>query len=352
MKMKAPSLKRAPARLAAGFLFALPLFLTAAPDSQAQQAGGTPGKPIRYFTISGQVTLPNGHPASKAVVRLTTRAGVPREVFTNDAGRFEFPGMEEGTYVLDAKSMSEPEMASDAVETDTSRTATGTLTVNLSLRESSKPTSGGYKPGVISVEDKEQKIPKDAKKAFSQGLGFKEKNEPDKALENFSRAIELYPDYYQALAERGDLFVSRRKLDEAAADFAQALKANAHYAPALRGSGYCKLEKGKFEEAARDFEQSIAADPTNASTHLLLGVADLQLDRRDAAKAELLKALSFNPPPLRAHIHLANLYAKEHLYQEAADELQKYLDDEPVIQDKANLEAIEAEWRARAAKQH
>jgi tetratricopeptide (TPR) repeat protein len=337
-------------RLAVRFLFALPLLLIVSPDSPAQQAGGAPGKPVRYFTISGQVTLPDGRPAPKAVVRLTTRAGVPREVFANDAGRFEFPGMEEGAYVLDAKSVSEPVMVSDAVETDTGRTATGTLTVNLVLRESPKPTQGGYKPGVVSVEDKEQKIPKDAKRAFSQGRSFKEKNEPDKALENFSRAIQLYPGYYQALAERGDLFVSRRRLDEAAADFEQALKANPHYAPALRGAGYCKLEKGKFEEAARDFEQSIAADPANASTHLLLGVAELQLDRRDAAKAELLKALSFNPPPLRAHIHLANLYAKEHLYREAADELRKYLDAEPVIQDRANLEAIEAEWRARAAR--
>ena len=347
--MKAPSLKRALPRLAVRFLAALSLLLIVIPNALAQ-SGRTPTKPIRYFTISGQVSLPNGHPASGVVVRLSTRAGVPREVFTTDAGRFEFPGMEEGMYVLDAKSVSDPGLVSDAVETDTSRTATGNLTVNLVLRESSAPTPGNYKPGVISVEDREQKIPKEAKKAFSEGLRFRGKNEPGKALENLSRAIQLYSDYYQALAERGDLFVFQRRLDLAAADFEQALKINAHYAPALRGAGYCKLEKGEFAEAVRYLEQSVTADPTNASTHLLLGVANLQLDRRDAARAELLKALSFNPPPLRAHIHLANLYAKEHLYERAADELRKYLDAEPVIQDKANLEAIEAEWRARAAK--
>ena len=347
--MKAPARKRALIRLAVNSLVALPLLLIVSTNALAQD-GRAPTKPVRYFTISGQVTLPNGRPASGALVRISTASGMPREIFATDAGRFEFPGMEAGAYVLDAKSVSDPGLVADSVETDTTRTATGNLSVNLILRESSPSTSGNYKPGIISVEDRAQKIPKEAKRAFAQALKFKEKNEPDKALENLSRAIQLYPDYYQALAERGDLSVFQRRLDDAATDFAQALKINAHYAPALRGAGYCKLEQGEFAEAVRDFEQSISADPTNAGTHLLLGVANLQLDQLDAAKAELLKALSFNPPPLRAHIHLANLYAKEQLYEQAADELRKYLDAEPVIKDRANLEAIEAEWRARAVK--
>lgn len=349
MKMKAPSTNRARLRFVVKFIFILSLFSIVCLNAQAQD-GRTPPKPIRYFTISGQVTLPNGHPASGVVVRLSTRAGVPREAFTTDAGRFEFPGMEAGIYVLDAKSVSDPNMVSDATEADTNRTATSNLNVNIMLRENSTPTAGNHKPGVVRVDDHEQKIPKDAKKAFLQGLKLRERNQSDKALDSLSRAIELYPDYYQALTERGDLYVRERRLDDAAADFEQALKINAHYAQALRGAGYCKLEKGEFEQAVRDFEQSIYADPNNASTHLLLGVANLQLDRLDAAKAALLKALTFNPPALRAHIHLANIYAKEHLYEQAANELQKYLDAEPVIQDRANLEAIEAEWRARAAK--
>jgi hypothetical protein len=64
--------------------------------------------------------------------------------------------------------------------------------------------------------------------------------------------------------------------------------------------------------------------------------------------ASLQKALSFNPPPLRAHVHLANLYAKEHHYKEAVEELRKYLDAAPTIPDGAELESVEAKWGALA----
>jgi Tfp pilus assembly protein PilF len=346
MKMKALLLKHTLSGLIVRFLASL-LFLFLVSFSVWGQNGPVPIKPPRIFTVSGQVTFPDGKPASGVIVKLTTRTGVPREAFTTDSGRFEFSGMEGGIYVLTAKSVSDPNLVSETVETDTNRTATDNLTVNIMLRESST-SSGSHKPGVVRIDDPDQKIPKEAKKAFAQGLKFKESNEHNKASESLSRAIQLYPDFYQALSERGDLYIFQQKLEEACADFGQALKINAHYGPALRGAGYCKLEKGEFAEAVRYFEQSISADPNSANTHLLLGVANLQLDRREAAKAALLKALSFNPPPLRAHIHLANLYAKEHLYQQAADELRKYLDAEPNIQDKANLEAIEAQWRTHA----
>jgi Tfp pilus assembly protein PilF len=326
--------------------FAVLLLFFIAPNALAQ-VGRTPAKPPRMFTISGQVSLPDGRPAADVIVKLSTQAGVSREAFTRDSGQFEFAGMDEGSYLLVARSLSDPKLVSEPIETDTSRTATGNLTVNITLRESAAAEK--RKAGILRVDNAEQKIPKEARKAFNQGLKFKENNESNKALESFSRAIDLYPEYYQALSERGDIYVAQRKLADAGGDFERAVKINAHYGPALRGAGYCKLEQGEFAEAIQDFEQSVAADPDNANTHLLLGIANLQLDRREAAKTALLKALSFNPAPLRAHIHLANLYAKEHLYSQAADELRKYLDAQPGDPDRANLESIEAQWRARAA---
>jgi tetratricopeptide (TPR) repeat protein len=179
---------------------------------------------------------------------------------------------------------------------------------------------------------------------------FKEEGQRDKALERFSRAIELYPDYFQAMYERGDLYVTQRKLNEAAADFAHALKVDDHYGPALRGSGYCKLEKKEFAQAIDDFERSLSAEPDNANTYLLLGIANLELNRREPARQALQKALGFSAQPVpRAHIYLANLFALEHQYQQAADELRKYLDAEPTTADAAEMRKIEAQWRARAA---
>jgi tetratricopeptide (TPR) repeat protein len=181
-------------------------------------------------------------------------------------------------------------------------------------------------------------------------LKFKGNDEPLKALESFNRAVDLYHDYYQALSERGDVNVSQRKLEEAAADFDRALKINSHYGPALRGSGYCKLEKREFADAIELFEKSLSNDPNNANTHLLLGIANLELDRRESAREALQKALSFDTQPApRAHIYLANLYARERQYLQAADELHKFIEADPVAADAAGMREIEAKWRARAA---
>ena len=316
--------------------------------AQQQPSPTIPPPPPKMFTIQGQVSLPDGRPAVHVLVTLTSSAS-RRQTYTVEQGRFEFPSMDAGSYSLMASSLVEPHQVSETLDTDTNRTATRTLNVNLILREASEGTKHPRVRAISAVEA-EQRIPKEAHKAFSQGVRFKQGGQRDKALERFSQAIELYPSYFQAMSERGDLYVAQRKLDEAAADFAQALKVDDHYGPALRGSGYCKLEKKEFALAIEDFERSLSAEPDNANTHLLLGIASLELDRREAAREALQKALNFNTQPMpRAHIYLASLYAREGQYLKAADELHKYIEADPLAADAAAMREIEAKWRARAA---
>jgi tetratricopeptide (TPR) repeat protein len=307
-------------------------------------------QPNRVLTIQGRVSLPEGIPAERVLVTLINSAGVPRQAYTTEQGRYEFSGIEEGRYTLTAESVSDSSLRSERIEAETNTTATGNLIVNLGLRKEAESPGSLNSAAVVTTAEAGQKVPKEAHKAFKEGLRFRSANRPDKALESFTRAVELYPKYYQALAERGDLRVLQRKLEDAAADFAAALKANPQYGPALRGAGYCKLEKREFAEAVKDFEKSVTAQPDNANTYLLLGIAYLELDHRDAARAALFKALSFNTPhELRAYIYLAKLYARERLYAEAAEELHKYLEANPGDPEAASLKAIEAQWRARAA---
>jgi len=329
------------------FLGALLLAGLSCVNAQDRGAASPPSRPIRFVTIQGQVSLPDGRPAGRALVKITTRGGVPRETFTNDQGRFEVEGMAEGGYVLSASSLTDPSLTSDVLDTDTSRTATGNLHVTLILHPKAENLKKTKKPGVITAAETRQKIPKPAHKAFLQGLKLKKEEDPKRALESFNRAIELYPEYFQALAERGDLYVLQRKLIEAGADFERALKIEAQYGPALRGSGYCKLERREFVEAAKDLERSLSTEPDNASTHLLLGIARLEQDQRDAARQSLQKALILGA--LRAHIYLADLSAREHLYQQAADELHLYLEAQPLAPDASELRAVEARWRSRIA---
>ncbi|MFL6208511.1 MAG: tetratricopeptide repeat protein [Pyrinomonadaceae bacterium] len=303
-------------------------------------------RPGRVINIQGQVSLAEGGPSGRALVTLTNRGGVPRQTYTTEQGRFEFPELPEGDYTLMARSLSDASLISESVETDTSRTATGNLSVALMLRKEIA-AKGEPRPAAVHIAEADQNVPGAARKAFREGIKLRRDNAPDQALARFDRAVELYPGYFQALTERGNLRVLQRKLPEAAADFARALKLNPQYGPALRGTGYCHLERREFTEAISALERAITAQPDDANAYLLLGIANLELDQRAPAKTALIKALGFNSPhELRAHIYLGNLYAREHMFQEAADELRKYLAANPDAPDAAALKAVEAQWRA------
>jgi predicted Zn-dependent protease len=337
-------------RSAAGLVAALLLCAAASAAAGHQKELPRQPTPTRIVTIQGQVSMPEGMPAGQVVVTLVSRGGVPRQTYTTEHGRFEFQDIPEGGYVLSARSLTDSRLTAEGVDADTSRTATGNVTINVVLRREVAAAGALRKAEVVSVAEFEQKVPKPARQAFREALKFREEGRSDKAAQRLGRAVELFPDYFQALAERGDLRIIEGKLAEAAEDFARALKVNPRYGPALRGAGYCKLEKREFEESARYLEQATAARPDDANAYLLLGIAYLELDRREQAEGALLKALGFNTRrELRAHIHLGNLYARAGRYTEAADQLRQYLEANPEDPDAARLTEVEAKWRARAA---
>jgi Flp pilus assembly protein TadD len=307
-------------------------------------------QPVRVYTVQGQVSLPEGMAADRIVVTLVSNTGVPRQTYTTEQGRFEFQGIPEGGYVLSARSLTDARLSADGVEVDTTRTATGDLNVNLVLRKDLSAHAAPRRAEAVSVAEVEQKVPKQARQAFKEALRHREEGRDDEAARSLGRAVALFPDYFQALAERGDLLIVAGKLPEAADDFARALKVNPRYGPALRGAGYCKLEKKEFEGAAEYLERATTARPDDANAYLLLGIAYSELDRREQAEAALVKALSFDTRrELRAHIHLGNLYAREGRYREAAEQLRRYLEANPGDPDAPALSEVEARWRARAA---
>jgi tetratricopeptide (TPR) repeat protein len=210
-----------------------------------------------------------------------------------------------------------------------------------------KSAPGEKKPAVISLEEAKQDVPKSARKAFEQALKLRTDKQYDESMQKFNRSIELFPAYFQALTERGYLSITMGKMPEAAKDFEAALLLNPRYGPALRGSGMCKFQQGKYAEALPDLEHAADAEPENATTYYFMGVVEVALDRREPARAALQKALSLDPvASVRAHVHLATLLIREKRPQEAAMELETYLNTVPDPPDAEKLRAILAELRS------
>lgn len=302
------------------------------------------------FTIYGIVRLPNGEPASRVTVNVRSQSGLDRQAFSDDMGRYEIRDLPRGRYFLTVTNPQAPDQLTDPAEADTGRSLSGRVLVHLFLRakvDSTRETSGS----VISVREAIQQIPKPAQKAYEQAIKYRSDRKLDQALDSLSRAIDLYPAYFQAFSERGHLRIGLGQIGDAAGDFEHALQINDRYEPALRGSGLCKFQQGNFAEAVRELEKALAVDPGVAATYLFLGVAQLAQDHRQPARLALQKALSLDPKgSTRARVHLANLLIKENRFLEAADELRAYLNAAPGAPDGEKLRALESQLRASVQK--
>jgi len=77
---------------------------------------------------------------------------------------------------------------------------------------------------IVSVVSEE--APKDAKKAYERAQDSVRKNETDKAIKDYQKAVQLYPDYATAWFELGRLQLVRRQFGEARQSFDAAVKAD------------------------------------------------------------------------------------------------------------------------------
>ena len=101
-------------------------------------------------------------------------------------------------------------------------------------------------------------------------------------------------------------------------------------APALRGIGYCQIQRKKFSEALGNLEKAYVLEPNAPMTLLLLGYANLSLNRHEEARQCLQQALKLNAESAaRAHVYLAEILAHEQKFKEAADEIRAYLKANP-----------------------
>ncbi len=322
------------------------LTLTCLMAVSVQAQLGTVGGP--GFIVFGRVYMPNGKPASRVKVYLEMPTGLSRYIPSDDGGNYEFRGIIAGRYQVKATNPDAPEQYSAPAESDSNHAYSNRVQIDVYLRLPMHDKKEDSKAGTISAAEAAQNIPKSARKTFDQGIKLQKENQAEKALVQFNQAIQLYPEYFQAMTERANLLMQQGKLTEAEADFERALQLNSKYPPALRGLGYCQIQQRKFPAALGNLEKAYSLEPTVPMTLMLLGYANLSLDRYEEAKQCLEQALKIGAEGVsRAHVYLAEVYAHEQKFVEAANEISAYLKAKPEAADAAQLKRMEAGWRAR-----
>lgn len=125
----------------------------------------------------------------------------------------------------------------------------------------------------------------------NRGIAFDARNDIDRAIIDFSKAIQIMPDYSIAYYNRGVAYSETGDLDRAIADFDRAIQLDPDDPDAYDSRGFTYSDLRDFERAIADFTKAIELDPGFAAAYYHRGLAYGSIRDLDRGIADYQKAL-------------------------------------------------------------
>src|SRR4051812_35687651 len=310
---------------------------------QAQQL------PVRNFDRSMNtltVTVRDGknRPVADARVEIRTMLGGVGSVpsgYTNQAGIFEASNVGDGQYEVTAqKNLTQ---ASERVEV-----GGGMGMVALKLGEQQVSDAGN----ATSVSVAQYKVPKKAREEFKKAQAAVDERKVEEARKHVVKALEIHPDFAEALTLRGIMHLEEQNSEAAIADLDHAIKADGGYVLAYLALGAAFNLTQRYDEALRTLDRGVALNPQSWQAYFEIGKAEVGKADYAAAIRSLDKAesLAQGKYPL---IHLAKAHAMLALknYPDAMNELQAFIDQAPKAPQADNARETLQQVRAYVAQQ-
>lgn len=128
-----------------------------------------------------------------------------------------------------------------------------------------------------------------------EGLKALEHKEYEKALNFFDQALAKYPEYNDAINNRGVVYFRKGNISEAQSIWESLAAKDPQYALASYNLGLVYLHERQLEPARRFMERALRADDKLVEAHARLGMILLQLGSKEKAMESLKKAYRINP---------------------------------------------------------
>jgi tetratricopeptide (TPR) repeat protein len=107
--------------------------------------------------------------------------------------------------------------------------------------------------------------PKDADAYAHRAYAFGEKDDYDREISDWTKVIEIYPKAAYAYLQRGLAYGEKDDLDRAIADYTKALSINPNYIEAYGSRGVVHLQKRDWDRARDDFLYTVAISAKSPS---------------------------------------------------------------------------------------
>ena len=221
--------------------------------------------------LTGKVITPSGlQPNNPVRVKLTFNGRAIHETFTDLSGRFSFPGVGRGTYQLTAEGDGLTfETTTVYADVAAFGTAPQSFSQDIQLRPiKHKPTP---QPGVVNAFN--QVVPDSAREAFDLGLKLAEEGKTEAAVENFRRAIQMFPDYFDAHLQLGNLFLKKELFTEAITELDRAREIDPNDERAYQSFGLLLMKQKNYQVAVAVFGEAMRLNPSNPMNAVMRATA-------------------------------------------------------------------------------
>jgi len=180
------------------------------------------------------------------------------------------------------------------------------------------------------------------------GVAHARRQSPREAIEDFNRAIQLYPEYAAVYNNRGTVLLAIGAVREAMKDFDRALVLAPGYAAAYSNRAGVYVKLGQLHLAIADYTKAIALVPANPAALTGRGRAHLATHRPLAAIQDFTRAVSFDVRFNAAYRSRAEAKQAIGRYQDAIEDFSRAIAFETrnadlyILRGGAHLEADDA----------
>lgn len=312
------------------------------------------------ITIEGRVTNSSGTPLSD--MRIMLKSGGYSEIasgLTDGSGRFRFMNLPSGNYYVEVEpGGTDYERLTQRVAAIPFKEQTGhaelfRVDIVLVSRRSSTTIFGPISSSNTVVFH--QDVPEAAKKEYEQGVKSLEKGAFDSAAQSLKNAIELFPEYYDAMERLGSEYVAHDDAKSALPLLTRAVEINRDGWHAFYFLGIAQYKVNRQAESVKSLQRAVELNPNSPNANMWLGMV-LATDPLMLANAiqSLEKAvkLAKDPLPGQAYYYLGGLYIKNKQYKEAAEAFETLLRVSPEVGDKDKIKNMIAQLRQKAKEQN
>ena len=311
----------------------------------------TPTLQTNSNTISGHVSNDQRMPLADLRVELLNEVdSVIRTIKTDGSGLFVFRKLSDGIFQVRVQT-SGTNYVSQTKRVDLARPhGFGAAYEELDFVLATKDKGGSsVRPGVVFV----QEVPEPARKQFEKASELLNKsNKRQEAFAALKSAIDLYPQYFDALELFGTEQVKDRQYEAAIPPLTKALEVNSKAHASAFALGVAQYNLKQLQPAIESFRRAVLLNERSINANLWLGIALRQTSRPDEAESYLKRADILADSKLPdAHWQLALLYNQLKRYKEAADELEMFLKVQPDTRDVELIKKLIQRFRQQSVTQ-